>query len=350
MDSILAFFNGLSEPDNPYEFEYSLSEYVNSKITYDNIDYVRQILETIDNEDIKYAAFFSLILFYRKEKDVDSKKDLFGNETYISLFENRPTFKNLVLVWRLTFQEFENPLKMLEEAEVLINKSVNAADDHLYADIFITMLEKEIINNANIDVEKGLDKALAAVTTAIRLNDKYAKYYSTKARILSCQKEYYEALASINKAIELETPKSSNYAQKMIDYTHYKSMILMRMEVQNQLEIVAKLSESSSKINEKLDSSIIRNLEILGLFTAIISFTLGSIGIAQQETTINAAKLIIILFMSILFVFSSFDLLLKSSLSKARQTRRDFVYYRGTNIFLCIFSFITIVVLLIWMK
>lgn len=72
---------------------------------------------------------------------------------------------------------------------------------------------------------------------------------------------------------------------------------------------------------EEINSSKISNLEFLGFFAALISFTIGSIGLTQSFEPLEAAKLIVVLAGALLFAFGGFTIIVcrntKEALTKA---------------------------------
>ena len=89
-----------------------------------------------------------------------------------------------------------------------------------------------------------------------------------------------------------------------------KSMMVLE---QTDSELNQKIQEFESIIEHQSKESLVKNMEYLGLFAGIISFTIGSIGIATSvagQSLIAAAGLIIVLMGALLCVFSGFGFIL----------------------------------------
>lgn len=105
----------------------------------------------------------------------------------------------------------------------------------------------------------------------------------------------------------------------MSDYSYCRSKIQIEMasreldrKIRHQEELAKTLGEKQKEFEEKMNGMTMKNLEILGFFTAVISFTIGSLELARGQTVFDASRLVLVLLAGVLAVFSCYSFLLNS--------------------------------------
>jgi hypothetical protein len=327
------------------EYEVLLTNIATSD--YSNLKDKLQLI--IDNkalaENLRYAAFFCLATYYRRKKDISLNEKLV--KTYEIEFKNHPTYRHLYLLYLKTKGLNSNNIiaviELAYESQIVLKNHSGAI--HCFAESVAEGYEEfnESIKN-KIKIE-WLQKAKLAIDKAIELDLKYAKYYCTKGRILAIDKQFVLAKEAIRTAMDYEDSDRTDYIMRIGLYQYY--LIKVQTKEYNTL-IETQIKDSEKIFNEKLrslnktydtkakevDNKIkennIHNLEFLGFFIAIVSFTLGSFQLASGEDFDNALKLIIILFASILIVFSAFGIMLhKISIKEIHKTPNFLMFMIG---------------------
>ncbi len=187
----------------------------------------RLLLEVVDGiypGDTCYNAFYCLNIYYRHVKDYQKLSDLI--EANAIRFELHITFDHLRALFYIEsdgFYSYSELLRTTYKDSCLF--SDNAGFVHLFADVFASVCEKGGLSADNTVADDWYDKALDAVNRAIDLDPSYAKYYCTKARILSFRHNYSQALDNINQAISYENSSRSDYALRIATYLYHKAMI-----------------------------------------------------------------------------------------------------------------------------
>lgn len=301
------------------EFDLKLTNYA-SIVQNNTVDNLKKILENGQNNKNSYAAFYCLNIIYRRNKDYSILNDIINN--YKPIFKDHPTFNHLIVLYNIEKginKDFEEIINMSYDDS--INMPDNAGFIHLFADTVASICEEVDKESSNKTKEKWLLKATEAVDKAIVLDRKYAKYYCTKARLLSLSEKYDEALDFIRYAIDFEDSSKKDYSIRIGSYQYYR--LLIQSNKQNKLvettfgEYMNKLSIRQDEINKeisnsisKVDEAMIKNLEFLGFFAGIVSFTIGSIQITGGQSFSSAARLILVLMGSLLCAFSGFGFIL----------------------------------------
>lgn len=296
-------------------FEVELTEFVDSL---EDKSTLKALLDSAD-ENERFLGIYGLSIYYKHLMEFDKLEYLLsGNEDLCEKHKSLGHLRTILYIESdasylpeevekhlLDAYEVANAYKNMDRSGA--NERINVAGaQHAFADLFATYCEKyEEIQEKLI--EKWYKKALEAVETAIQFSPDYAKYYSTKGRILSQNHNYEDALKFIQKAICIESPeKNKNYSLRIMQYQSHK------LNVQAKFQIY-KINTQQKGINDdivKMKGALASNIETIGFFAGIISFIIGSLTLADGQTAKDAAALILILLGALLVVFDSFSFLL----------------------------------------
>lgn len=234
----------------------------------------------------------------------------------------------------------ESLLSLLQDSQRNAEKQAqNPGSLHLFAEIVATILEK--IHGDMFQKLKGdwLESGLKAVQRAISINENYAKYYATKARLLALDQGYDEAFYNIDQAVDREDSARKDYQSRVNSYEHIRTQILnqkVNRELEAQLEEIRtsfettvadhaqkmtameeelslKMKDHEEKIDlknemmlEKMDEMNIKMIEMLGLFAGLIGFVVGGLQVASNQSFHDASRLIIVFMGALICAYSSF--------------------------------------------
>lgn len=289
-----------------------------------------QLLDTLARrgDEAGYAAFFSLVSGQRRKKDY--RKMLHAVEWGARLYGDRPTFTHLVMLTYLEAgvpagQEEQTLLSAYEDYQQF---STNAGHVHLFADMVATILESDEKMLERFR-DRWLGEALLAASRAITLTPQYAKFYATQARLEALDGEYDVAMRLIDQAIDLEDSSRGDYALRIGNYQTQRVRIVFDRRaaslaehsrqsadsLRNELShLTTALTEARAELahaHEETRRGAVRNIEFIGFFAGIVSFTIGSLQLAAGQNARDAALLILMLTGAMLIAFTGFSYLLE---------------------------------------
>lgn len=185
-------------------------------------------------------------------------------------------------------------------------------------------------------LDAHLTKALDDIEVVLDSDRNYAKYYCTKGRLLTAKKGYVDAIHSITKAISIEDSSRSDYTLRVNQYQiHLQQAKNLQALDRTEHALNDKIQHFEDVIEQQTKESLIKNMEYLGLFAGIISFTIGSINIASsvaEQSLLAAAGLIIVLLGALLCVFAGFGFILHGV--NRKSPRNLIVFVMGVLIIL----------------
>lgn len=310
-------------------------------------------------EKVTFAAFCIRIGQFRRNQDRTRENELMTK--YRERFDHHPFFNHLLLMCLLDQDPVAKAKRVLELADdntrtMPSNAGVHHALAIAVADIFEAT---ELTPDQRPDA-KWLERGVDASQVALELDPKYPKFHCTAGRLLALQEKYKEALKEISVAIDTENSKQSDYALRIGNYRMYyqriqekRHSVAMRQEVQKQLqtargliqEMETSMKEMENKqaiLEEDTRSSLTKNMEFLGLFAGIVSFTIGGVSISgamADRSLVGAAGLIVVLMGALLGVFAGFGVILHGY--RGEKSRRNLLVFAmgalisAAGVFLC---------------
>lgn len=288
-----------------------------NKEFFDNLDLV---INSGNNEG--YFAFYVKHTFLRRNKKYEELKELENKFCY--LYKQRPSFDILHLRLEINLPSM-NDKERLRFAFSLTERFPNNSgvlNDFcmLFSDVYELNSSKDLreeIIRKYLEISKGyIDDVL--------INEKYSKFFWTKSRIYyilsetehneSQRTEYYNiALSSIKKAWMTEK-NGKQYNVRIMTYRSCEIYIKNNFLLESSRREVDKLQEKQNEIiqdiNNEFNELKNNNLELLGLFVAIISFTIGTIQLNKQADFFSQACLIIVLMGGVLVVYGGLGIIL----------------------------------------
>ncbi len=262
----------------------------------------------VDKEKVAYAAFYVLNIIYRNLSDNPKLECLIRENEY--WVKKHDTFVHLNALRYVQMGESSDidVKNVLEEEYKFAQKyHDNVGYCHAFCDVYATFCERNE-STAKELAKEWSDRAVREIEYAINLAPTYAKYYCTKGRLLALDKQYIKAEKEVRTAIRLEDSSRSDYAVRISTYYANLLQIQSRRMVEE-----AKAQIGAEKIREDLGDlkhAVVSNVEIIAFFSGVISFVIGSLTLAKDQSATDAALLIITLMGCLIAVFSSFGVIL----------------------------------------
>ena len=320
--------------ETDWDYEKKLVDLALDSNSPDSVEALKALLtDEAEEEPFRFNAFCALCEVRRRKKDYSEEKKLL--EEYEPLFGRHPFFGHVKLLYYVDNFEPANAESIFSLAEANAAQkafSQNPGVHHILADLVATAFENAELSGLNIPDPVWLQKGLRAADAAILLNPDYAKYYCTKGRLLALLKDYDAAVKMIRQAVDLEDSRKSDYAIRINGYLNHLQQVQARQQndhmeknlnsyMNRQMDEYAQkieaqqaeLRQQTDNVMNELQDSMSKNLEFIGLFAGIISFTIGSISIAGSLAEVSfaaAAGLIIVLMGALLCVFAGFGIVL----------------------------------------
>lgn len=313
-----------------------------------------------EEEKIAFAAFAVAVNYERLHKNrIEEGKLLakyrehfgkkhqveFAPEQYEHVF-----FFHLDVLYRMDLAVDNNDddflMDLLRDSKInSINLTKNHGGHHAFAETTALAFEnakphlREQLANAP---EHWLEAAKISVNNAILHDPDYAKFYCTYGRVLALCGDLEGAIKNINQAIALEKSTRTDYSIRIGQYSSYDQQFRAQQKLRNQQETMAKMEATMAEQMEEMKlameaqekESMAKNMEFLGLFSGIVSFTIGSLtitGAIAEQSIKHAAGLIVVLLGALMCVFAAFGMILHGFHAvrrnkKTQKFERSFIY------------------------
>lgn len=303
-------------------------------------------LESQAEEPLRYAAYCTLHSLHRRMRDKEKLRVL--RAKYENVFDRHPSALHFRLLSYVDLGEVIDGEAVLLQAKKSVEKMQGSAGaEHLLADLVVRYFREDPRRAKGQQADMWVEEGLSAVERAIAA-EKYAKFYYTKARLLTLKGRYKEALADLQTAQDREDSRRTDYVLRMATYLAEINRI---EDLQRSSQMEEELARHASELAQKqeaaearikaqmirLDESSVKNLEFLGLFAGVISFTIGGISIvsnASDFSFLGAAGLLVVLMGTLLEVFCGFGVILHGLGQEDGNWRR--------NLAVCVFGVIMI--------
>ena len=285
-----------------------------------------------DEEKIAFAAFAVAVNYERLHKNPDEEKklldgyrELFGKKRRVGTAEEKHEhvyFFHLDVLYRMDLAVSNNNdaflMELLTDAKAnSVNLSKNCGGHHAFAEATALVFENAkdgLRQQLEAAPEHWLEDAKTSAIKAIAQDESYAKYYCTYGRILALCGEFDDSIKNINRAIALEKNTRTDYSIRIGQYSGYYQQIRAQQKLRLQEEAMAdQLREMKLAMEAGEKETMAKNMEFLGLFAGIVSFTIGSLtitGAIAEQSIQHAAGLIVVLMGALLCVFAAFGMIL----------------------------------------
>lgn len=266
------------------------------------------------DEKIYFALYAILVNYARRMKNRTMEKELL--RTYVDyafsqvhvFYDHLHLLSMLGEVYNQSAEERQEMMELAKKNEKQLTD--NSGASHALAEAVALVYEiDDVSENPSFQKQRKdwLRAAESAVKKAIADRQEYAKYYCTYARIQSLLGQYENALENIALAVDKEDTTRNDYAIRIGSYESRGQQIRAKM----QMEAIEHESRTAMEDLEK--QSMVKNMEFLGLFSGIVSFTIGSLtisGAIADQSIQSAAGLIVVLMGALMGVFAGFGIIL----------------------------------------
>jgi len=273
-----------------------------------------------DDSKLSFIAFFALNIYLRRMQRIQDLEGLLkGHQEFMKY----KSFDFLKLLYQMN-ETKDGYFELIIEAKQLcteMNYSVNVL--HAFAELVANSYEVESVQRRREIENCYLSLANEYIDKAITDFPTYAKYYCTKARILAifataeshseiCEQYYHQALKSLSKAFRYEK-NSEQFQRRIEEYEKYERMI------KSQLHLFISQKQLEKNILENIENQIVenttKNIEILGIFSAIVTFAIGTIHLID-DSFIKSSLLVIILMSSLACVYTVLGIILHKQINR----------------------------------
>ena len=313
--------------------------------------------ENPSKEDRKLAfhAFCVAESYARRNENLSELKEImqqyqayFSNEPFLIHLDVCSTIKELEAFRKTAWtpERLESVIKTarinMENLRGAANKPEegNIGGAHAFAETVLLAFENapSLLDKLTTTTKDDLLKEALDVMVETHIQDsKYAKFYCTHGRLFAVAGRYEEALDYLNKAIDKEDSSKADYPIRIGRYLAFAQQIRAQQQnFENRLAADEQLKTVTQAFEDQTKESTTKSMEFLGLFSGIVSFTIGSltIGSAVAEQSIkHAAGLIIVLMGALMGVFAAFGIILHGAWGK-KAIRNLIVLLLGLGIVL----------------
>ena len=312
----------------------------------------QQLQYGTDEEKIAFAAFAVAINYERLQKNpkeegelLEKYQDVFGKKRRINASTEKYEhvfFFHLDVLYRMDMAVGSNDaflMKLLMDAKTnSVNLTKNHGGPHAFAETAALVFENASMKlRAELEAapERWLEDAKTSAIKALAQSDGYAKYYCTYGRILALCGDLEEAIKNVNLAIASENNTRTDYSIRIGQYSSYYQQFRAQQKLRIQEETMAsQMQEMRLAMEAQEKESMAKNMEFLGLFSGIVSFTIGSLSISgaiAEQSIKHAAGLIVVLMGALMCVFAAFGIILHGfhKVKKGKKTQkfeRSFMY------------------------
>ncbi len=311
-------------------------EVVHKGELFDIIDLVKQKAPTDEDRKLAFYAFCVAENHARRNENLTILTELtenyrndFADQKFLLHLEVCEAIKKLDTYVK---EEWENKnfAEVLQKAQTNMDQLTdNIGATHAYAELVLLAFENDpsLLNHLSDKKKLALLQDTTELMGKVLYKDDYAKFHATHGRLLALEGKYEKALRALKMAIDKEDSSKSDYPIRIGKYLAY----IQHIRTQQQAEANKKIADEQLKnvvqtIEDQTKDSTTKSMEFLGLFSGIVSFTIGSLtigGAVAEQSIKHAAGLIIILMGALMGVFSAFGVILHGF--ETKKTLRNLI-------------------------
>ncbi len=247
--------------------------------------------------EARVNAFYSLCTKCRRAKEYNSFRQLV-NANYDEV-NNDPIFTIMTAYYYIQVSATDfNREKALDYWENSIPKHYKRlpAFTQIYTETVV--LTYELTKQED---NSRLQEAKELLNNAIKMRE-YAKFYSTRGRILCCEGQYEAAIKEVRRAIEKEDNNREDYMTRINEYEALISRFLLKLEAQD-------LRQKTNEIKAEMSNNKMEHIKVLGFFSAIMALIISTVNVSNSEM-VEALPILIGLSGMIIISFGSLNIML----------------------------------------
>lgn len=298
-----------------------------------------------EEEKIAFAAFAVAVNYERLQKNpqeegklLETYREFFGKKRRINAITEKNEhiyFFHLDVLYRMDMAVGNDDVflkELMKDAKInSLNLEENYGGHHAFAETVALVFENgsaQLREELMAAPERWLEDAKTSVIKAIARDEGYAKFYCTYGRIHALCGEFDEAIKKVDKAIALENNTRPDYSIRIGQYSSYYQQFRAQQKLQIQeAQMAEQLQEMKLAMEAQEKETMSKNMEFLGLFSGIVSFTIGSLtitGAIAEQSIKHAAGLIVVLMGALMCVFAAFGMILHGfhAVKKNQKTQR----------------------------
>lgn len=236
------FFSKLPD-EKTREYEKQIAKLASGCTTPEKLKALREMAD--GDSSYAFEAFYCLCTVYRRNRDYELMRELISSH---SRFSDRISFNHIVIQYQVHSESLFDYDELLQSAYDDAEKmSDNAGFLQSFCNAFATICENCNEEDLPGIIDRWYKDALRLINRAIRLDQKYAKFYWTKARIVSFKGEFDEANHLIAQAISYEDSSRPDYFLTILNYQHSKTRFAMQ---QQRAKLEGRISELENRVKE----------------------------------------------------------------------------------------------------
>ena len=311
------------------EVFYIRHEDENGKVTYTDgilFNIINLIQKADATQEERQLAFYAFCVAENYARRSENRTDLEAlKEQYEKYFLDQPFTLHLNVCLQIKALEaytsdnkdnFNFDTLVADARKNMEQLTGNIGAAHAFAETVLLVFENapELMSHlTDRKREKLLQEALDTMVVVTSV-DPYAKFYCTHARLFAIAGKYEEALEHLNIAIDREDNTKSDYPIRVGRYLTYIQHIRAQQNAESNKKVAdEQLKNVIKTLEDQTRDSNTKSMEFLGLFSGIVSFTIGSISISGQIEKFSAnqvAGLIVVLMGALMGVFAGFGIIL----------------------------------------
>lgn len=290
------------------------------------IDLIKKDAPTQEERKLAFIAFCVLENYARRNENLSDLRNAMND--YHKYFVDEPFLIHLDLCSDIKeLEAFKKASWTAERLEQMIQKARtnmgnltgNVGGNHAFAETVLLAFENapQLLDEIpKLKKQDLLKEALDVMVEVHIMDSAYAKFYSTHGRLLAIDGKFEDALTYLNKAIDKEDNTRADYPIRIGRYLAFIQQVRALQQAHKSQQAA---EEQLKAFEEKTQQSTGKSMEFLGLFSGIVSFTIGSLtitGAIAEQSIKNAAGLIIILMGALIGVFAAFGIILHGAWGK----------------------------------
>ena len=307
-------------------------------ITYTNgilfhiIDRITQPEVSAEDRKLAFSAFCIAENYARRSENRTDLEELMVD--YGGYFKDEPftlhlkvctTIKELEAYKKDDREKFNFDTILANARKNMEQLTGNIGADHAFAETILLVFENAPELMAHLTdrkKEKLLQEALDTMVI-VHNKDDYAKFFCTHARLFAVAGKYDEAQEYLNIAIDKEDNTKSDYPIRVGRYLTYLQQVRTQQNAEiNKMLADEQLHKVVKTLEDQTRDTNTKSMEFLGLFSGIVSFTIGSISISgeiDKFTANQVAGLIVVLMGALMGVFAGFGIILHGADMRKRN-------------------------------